>query len=234
MSNYNFYRSLILYDFSTGFFPWQFKSIWINMSLITVFWEIVIVFTAMFVDGEWSSWTNYSSCSVSMGHGVRHRTRNCNNPKPCGLLAEPCQGTNYTEIECEGFSHFTLKFRYQYLWFAFMPFYLTMQHCIENTIAVFLTPFRISTLSPRFGVWRELQHNRRPVGFIFLGQHRDLSQNYYCLLASQTFTNMDIVHSWRSIQYGDFNGKHYTISVSNPPRGIPPGAISFIRHQVLL
>ena len=94
------------------FFLWQFKSIWINMSVIT---EIVIVFTAMFVDGVWSSWTNYSSCSVSMGHGVRHRTRNCNNPKPCGLLAEPCQGTNYTEIECEGFSHFTLKFRYHYL-----------------------------------------------------------------------------------------------------------------------
>lgn len=34
------------------------------------------------MDGQWSSWSAYSECSVNCGHGTKNRTRVCNNPAP--------------------------------------------------------------------------------------------------------------------------------------------------------
>nr|CAJ65510.3 HyTSR1 protein [Hydra vulgaris] len=34
------------------------------------------------IDGKFSEWTSYSSCSVSCGSGTSYRTRKCNNPEP--------------------------------------------------------------------------------------------------------------------------------------------------------
>ncbi|XP_069105026.1 SCO-spondin-like isoform X1 [Argopecten irradians] len=34
------------------------------------------------IDGEWSSWGSYGTCSVTCGGGVQYRTRTCTNPRP--------------------------------------------------------------------------------------------------------------------------------------------------------
>ena len=51
------------------------------------------------VDGDWSTWTAWSSCSVSCGGGYRERTRTCDKPAPAdnGLY---CEGYAVDIEEC--------------------------------------------------------------------------------------------------------------------------------------
>ncbi|XP_060595417.1 uncharacterized protein LOC132749606 isoform X3 [Ruditapes philippinarum] len=42
-------------------------------------------------DGEWSSWENWGSCSVSCDGGIQSRLRTCSNPRP-SLLGRYCDG----------------------------------------------------------------------------------------------------------------------------------------------
>ncbi|XP_067660545.1 sushi, von Willebrand factor type A, EGF and pentraxin domain-containing protein 1-like [Haliotis asinina] len=44
------------------------------------------------VHGNWSTWTPWSSCSVTCGGGVRSRSRRCDNPAPEPDLGKPCEG----------------------------------------------------------------------------------------------------------------------------------------------
>ena len=50
------------------------------------FKEIEILFTNTFlafpVDGSWTSWGSWASCSETCGGGVQSRTRSCSNPAP--------------------------------------------------------------------------------------------------------------------------------------------------------
>ena len=50
------------------------------------------------VDGGWTTWTEWSQCSVD---GKVQRKRSCNNPSP--LLGAPCQGENQQENNCGKF-----------------------------------------------------------------------------------------------------------------------------------
>ncbi|XP_060595416.1 uncharacterized protein LOC132749606 isoform X2 [Ruditapes philippinarum] len=43
-------------------------------------------------DGEWSSWENWGSCSVSCDGGIQSRLRTCSNPRP-SLLGRYCDGS---------------------------------------------------------------------------------------------------------------------------------------------
>lgn len=59
---------------------------------------MVYVFSEI-VNGGWSKWASWSTCSVSCGHGTRVRTRNCTNPVPINGGAY-CKGTNSESISC--------------------------------------------------------------------------------------------------------------------------------------
>ncbi|XP_069129224.1 properdin-like [Argopecten irradians] len=51
------------------------------------------------IDGQWSQWNDWSSCSVSCENGTRKRSRLCNNPAPAynGIF---CRGDQYDSEHC--------------------------------------------------------------------------------------------------------------------------------------
>ncbi|CAF0913672.1 unnamed protein product [Adineta ricciae] len=51
------------------------------------------------VDGAWTQWTDWSSCSLNCSGGTQTRTRNCTNPSPANNGA-PCTGSNYQYQKC--------------------------------------------------------------------------------------------------------------------------------------
>ena len=54
-----------------------------NIFLFIFFYFIIFIFNYYYtVDGQWSTWSTPSSCSVSCGDGHETLTRTCNNPPP--------------------------------------------------------------------------------------------------------------------------------------------------------
>ncbi|XP_049644063.1 A disintegrin and metalloproteinase with thrombospondin motifs 14 [Suncus etruscus] len=53
------------------------------------------------LDGGWSSWSRFGSCSRSCGGGVRSRSRSCDNPPPA-YGGRPCQGPMFQYQVCNG------------------------------------------------------------------------------------------------------------------------------------
>ena len=52
------------------------------------------------IDGHWGPWSFWSSCSLSCGHGGKHkRSRHCNNPAPVGN-GRVCVGEQYQSKSC--------------------------------------------------------------------------------------------------------------------------------------
>ncbi|KAJ7379902.1 semaphorin receptor binding [Desmophyllum pertusum] len=43
------------------------------------------------VNGGWSKWSDYGSCSKPCGKGKKYQTRTCDNPKPSGG-GKDCKG----------------------------------------------------------------------------------------------------------------------------------------------
>ncbi|XP_062578075.1 coadhesin-like [Saccostrea cucullata] len=51
------------------------------------------------IDGAWSAWSRYSTCSVSCGGGNRERNRTCNNPEPSNG-GRDCTGNSTMSETC--------------------------------------------------------------------------------------------------------------------------------------
>jgi hypothetical protein len=51
------------------------------------------------VDGAWTTWGPYGSCSVTCGGGTQVRSRSCTNPAP-SILGEDCAGPSNSSREC--------------------------------------------------------------------------------------------------------------------------------------
>ena len=51
------------------------------------------------VDGGWSDWTQWGSCSASCDEGTRQRSRACNNPSPENG-GKNCDGDNDETESC--------------------------------------------------------------------------------------------------------------------------------------
>ena len=51
------------------------------------------------VDGKWSNWSEYGSCSKTCGGGMKVRSRTCTNPAPSNNGTE-CVGEPEEEKEC--------------------------------------------------------------------------------------------------------------------------------------
>ncbi|KAL4216655.1 Hemicentin-1 [Mactra antiquata] len=52
------------------------------------------------VNGNWSEWSQWDSCSTSCEAGIQSRTRSCTNPKP-DSLGDYCSGPNFDAKLCD-------------------------------------------------------------------------------------------------------------------------------------
>lgn len=55
--------------------------------------------TFVLVDGQWSQWINWSSCSRTCGIGRKTRSRTCSSPRPANG-GNDCVGSTYESREC--------------------------------------------------------------------------------------------------------------------------------------
>ena len=60
---------------------------------------LYLVISLSLVPGNWSTWSDWSSCSETCGYGTRVRTRSCNNPAPAHGGAT-CQGDAINTDAC--------------------------------------------------------------------------------------------------------------------------------------
>eukprot|EP00121_Abeoforma_whisleri_P015481 Awhi_evm1s14261 len=51
------------------------------------------------IDGDWTSWSQYSGCSVSCGDGTKSRSRSCTSPPP-QYGGTPCAGQDTDHTNC--------------------------------------------------------------------------------------------------------------------------------------
>ncbi|XP_060551315.1 coadhesin-like [Ruditapes philippinarum] len=58
-----------------------------------------ICITQPCANGGWTSWDNWSTCTVTCGGGIRSKSRSCTNPKP-SVLGQYCNGIPLQTEQC--------------------------------------------------------------------------------------------------------------------------------------
>lgn len=94
-------KTRVLYPFDVFgkfYFVWR---EWSGFFVVVIFnfYLYFIIFTTL-EDGGWSSWEEWSSCSVSCGVGVHSRSRTCSNPAPLGG-GKDCSGNSIESSNCD-------------------------------------------------------------------------------------------------------------------------------------
>ena len=91
----------------------------------------IIIFT---VNGNYTQWTDWSTCSHSCGPGFMLRSRTCTNPSPsnggldCTRLGRPVQSTQCYLVDCPGDAGYTVIILFV-LFLSFIVFSaLSLQH----------------------------------------------------------------------------------------------------------
>lgn len=51
------------------------------------------------VDGQWSQWSGFGSCSQTCGGGFKRRSRKCDNPSPASR-GRNCPGASFQSLAC--------------------------------------------------------------------------------------------------------------------------------------
>ena len=72
---------------------WYTSTVFINLRI-----HLCQLFS-LIVDGHWSSWGAFGSCSRSCGGGTQYRRRACNNPAPSGG-GKNCPGPSHQSNAC--------------------------------------------------------------------------------------------------------------------------------------
>ena len=62
------------------------------------YWLLHITYIS--VDGVWSEWKAWTTCSTTCGNGQKERSRSCNNPAP-SLHGEKCKGVDTESTGCK-------------------------------------------------------------------------------------------------------------------------------------
>ena len=56
---------------------------WLRKQSQTILYSyFTLIFTVIPTDGQWSSWSEWGTCTVSCGTGKQSRVRTCTDPKP--------------------------------------------------------------------------------------------------------------------------------------------------------
>ena len=90
--------------------------------------SVLLLHCLVVVDGYWTSWSNWTICSVSCGGGSRNRRRQCVPPRFNG---KPCEGRNNEIEECN------------------------TQHCPSKSSKFCIKNFHAVVLSLVDGIWSD-------------------------------------------------------------------------------
>ena len=63
-----------------------------------VLFEILHGLSLTTADGNWTTWSNWTDCSVTCGRGASSRSRTCTDPQPNGGMN--CSGNAFESQTC--------------------------------------------------------------------------------------------------------------------------------------
>ncbi|KAL4222957.1 A disintegrin and metalloproteinase with thrombospondin motifs 14 [Mactra antiquata] len=133
------------------------------------------------VDGQWGSWSNFSSCSHTCGKGLKSRSRLCNNPPPSGG-GDSCPGSSRQFYVCQHSNDCSVTACHDtnqnciptyctgnYLSYGRHNCQKTCGYCNTNTG---VTTTHASVVNGHWGAWGSFSHCSASCGYGIMTRHR--------------------------------------------------------------